>query len=137
MMYKIFNFHYSTNLKCHKMLVKLFCWEKCWDKTQKLKSGQNSKTQIVTKLKNSNCGKTQKLKFWQNSKIQIVTKLKNTNCNKTQKIKLWQNSKTQKPKLWLNWKLKLLHSCDSCDSIDGSDSSDSCDRSESSDFFCL
>ena len=38
------------------------------------------KTQIVTKLKNSNCDKIQKLKLWQNSncdkthKTQIVTK---------------------------------------------------------------
>ena len=42
-----------------------------YDQTLKLKFGQNSKTQFVTKLKNSNCDKTQ------NSKTQIVTKLKN------------------------------------------------------------
>ena len=80
------------------------------DKTQKLKLWQNSNTQIVTKvenseteivtkLKNSNCDKTQKLKFWQNSKTQIVTKLKNSNCEQTKnsnyglskkKLKLWQ-----------------------------------------------
>ena len=37
------------------------------DEPQKLKLGQNSITQIVTKLNNSNCGKTKK--------TQIVTKL--------------------------------------------------------------
>ena len=49
----------------------------------------NSKTQIVTKIKNSNCEKTQ-----------------NSNCDKTKKPKLWQHSQTQivlkhkKHKLW-------------------------------------
>ena len=42
------------------------------DTTQNLKVWQNSKTEIVTLLKNSNCGKTQ-----------IVRKLKNSNCDKT------------------------------------------------------
>ena len=60
-----------------------------FDKTQHLKLWQNSKTLIVTKLKNSNCVKTKK-------KTQIVTKLKNTNCDKTQKLKLCQNSTTQR-----------------------------------------
>ena len=32
----------------------------------------------------------------QNSKTQIVTKLKNSNCDQTQKFKLQQNSKTQR-----------------------------------------
>ena len=45
------------------------------------------KTRIVTKLKNSICDKTQNNKLWQNSKTQSVTKLK--------KIKWWQNSITQ------------------------------------------
>ena len=76
-----------------------------WQETQKLKMWQNSKTQIVTKLKTSNCDKTQK--------IQFETKLKSTNCDKSQKLKLWQNKKlklwqlkksncdkTQKLKLW-------------------------------------
>ena len=53
---------------------------------------------IVTKLKNSNYDKSQKLNLWQNSKIQIVTKLKtqirtklnNSNCDQTQILKLWQ-----------------------------------------------
>ena len=35
-----------------------------------------SKTQLVTKLKKSNCDKTQKFKLGQISKTQIVTKLK-------------------------------------------------------------
>ena len=70
---------------------------------------QNSKTQIVKKLKNQivtklklwpnskNCENTLFILFFflQNSKTQIVTKHKNTNCDKTQKIKLGQNSKTQ------------------------------------------
>ena len=60
-----------------------------YDKTQKLKLRQNSKTQIVTKQKNLNCDKTKK-----NSKIdktkqnQTVTKLKKRNCGKTQELKL-------------------------------------------------
>ena len=80
------------------------------EKTLQLKLWQNSKTQIVTKVENSNSGekKTQKLQLLQNSKIQIVTnlkcsicekikivtKLKNSSCVKT-KIKWQQNSKTQ------------------------------------------
>ena len=48
---------------------------------------------MVTKLKNSNGDKPQKLKMSQNSKSQIVTKLKkkNSGCDKTQivtKLKL-------------------------------------------------
>ena len=49
---------------------------------------QKSKTQIVTKLKDSNCDKTQKLKWSPNSKTKFVTKLKNSNCHKTQLLKL-------------------------------------------------
>ena len=62
---------------------------------------QNSKTQIETKLNNSNCHKTQKHTLWQNSKTQIVTKLKTSNCEKTQELKWWEkqikkkNDKTQ------------------------------------------
>ena len=38
------------------------------DQSQRLKLGQNSKTQTVTKLKNSDCGKTFKnIKVGQNS----------------------------------------------------------------------
>ena len=50
--------------------------KKC-DKTQKLKLCQNSKTQIVTKFKNS--------KFGQKS-----------NCDKTQKFKILPNSNSDK-----------------------------------------
>ena len=50
----------------------------------------NSKTQMVTKLKNSNGDKTPKVKWWQNSKSQIVTKLKKTQV--VTKLKLWENS---------------------------------------------
>ena len=53
-----------------------------FDKNQKLKLWQKSKTQIVTKLKNLN---------FYNSKTQIVTKLKKLNCDKTKKLKSWQN----------------------------------------------
>ena len=91
---------------------------------QKIKLYQISKTQVVTKLKNtkcdkthkhklwqqtnSSCGTTQKLKWWQILKTRIVTKLKKNYCDKTQKWKLWQNLKTQivtklrkeKKKLW-------------------------------------
>ena len=64
--------------------------------TQKLKLWRNSKTQIVTKLKNSNCAgkKNSNLKFWP-LKISNCDKTQNSNCGKTQKLKLWQNSKTQ------------------------------------------
>ena len=61
--------------------------------TQKHKLWQNLKTQILTNSKNQIVS-TQKLKFWQNSnydKTQIVTKLKNSNCDKAQKLKLWKN----------------------------------------------
>ena len=53
----------------------------------------------MTKHKNSDFDETQKLILWQNSKKQIVTKVKETNCgekkkiDKTQKLKLWHNSK--------------------------------------------
>ena len=46
---------------------------------------KNSKTQIVTKLKNSIFNKIQ---------TRITTKLKNSNCDQAKKIKLWQISKT-------------------------------------------
>ena len=73
---------------------------KC-DKTQKPKLWQDSKNQIVKKLKTSNCDKTQEVKLWHNSKIQIMTKLKNkiviklknSNCYKTQQLKCWPNLK--------------------------------------------
>ena len=53
---------------------------------------QNSKIQIVTKLKTSNCDQTQKLKLGKTkSKTQIVTILKTQIVTK---LKMWQNSKT-------------------------------------------
>ena len=94
-------------------------------KTQIVRGKKPLKTQIVTKLKNSNCDKTQKLKFWQNSKTETETehnifmvipcrnvtkfinsncdkakkencdKTQNSNCDKTKKVKLQQNLKTQ------------------------------------------
>ena len=68
--------------------------------------GQNSKTQIVTKLKESNCDQTQELNLLEEEKIktqfvtkliikknrknsdktQILTKHKKFNCDKTQKL---------------------------------------------------
>ena len=84
-----------------------------FDKTQKLKMWQNTKTTNVTKLimgQNSECDKTQKLKTWQlknpnhdkiqnleilpNSNIKNVTYLKNSKCVITQTLKMWQNSKS-------------------------------------------
>ena len=61
------------------------------------KRQRNSKTPIVTKLKNSNYYKTQIVTKFKNSKYdktQIVTKFKNLKFDKTQiktKLKLWQN----------------------------------------------
>ena len=54
---------------------------------------QNLPTQNVTKLKNSQCDQTQKLKMGQNSKsdnskTKNVTKIKNSKCDKTQKPKM-------------------------------------------------
>ena len=40
--------------------------------------GMKLKTQMVMKLKNSNCDETQ-----------IVIKLKNSKCDETEKLKLW------------------------------------------------
>ena len=58
--------------------------------TQKLKLWQNSKTQYLTKLKNSNCNKTWKLKQWKNQKKSNCDN-KNSNCDKNQKLELQQN----------------------------------------------
>ena len=43
--------------------------------------------------------------MWQNSKTQIVTKLKNSNCVRTQKLKVWQNLKRE---LWQNSKTQIV-----------------------------
>ena len=61
---------------------------------------RNSKTWIVTKLKNLTWDKIQ-LKVWQSLKTQTVTKFNNLNCDKTQQLKLWQNSKTSHKSLLL------------------------------------
>ena len=47
----------------------------------------NSKTHIVTKLKNSKFYQTQKLKFWQNSKTKIAKKFQNLNCDSSERSK--------------------------------------------------
>ena len=70
--------HILTNFKnsnCDKTKKKQFL--------TKLKWWQNlncDRTPIVTKLK---LRPNKKLKFWKNSKTQFVTKLKNSNCDKT------------------------------------------------------
>ena len=74
--------------------------------------------------------------MWSNSKTQIVMKLNNLNYDETQvviKLKLWLNSncdgihitqicdKTQKLKLWRNWKtpivMKLKLKCDKIEKL--------------------
>ena len=66
------------------------------EKTQKFKLSQNSKHKIGTKLKDSGCDKNS---VCNNSKTQIVTKLKkNWDWDKThilRKLKMWENTKTQ------------------------------------------
>ena len=87
--------------------------------TQKLKIGQNLKTQIVTKLKNSNCDQTQKFEMQKNSKTQIVTKLI---------IIMGLTSNTRILIYLLNYLCNRSGSCDICDSCDRSDSSNSSDQ---------
>ena len=58
-----------------------------FEKTQKLNFLQNSKTKVVTKLKNLNGNKTQKHELGQNS-TQSLTNFKDSNCDKIQQIKL-------------------------------------------------
>ena len=69
-------------------------------------------TQIVTKLKNSNCEKNLKLKKLSNSKTQIVTKLKYSNYDRTQRLKVWQNLKIQ-----IGKELKTQLKNSTCDKI--------------------
>ena len=52
----------------------------------KHKNKNYKKKLIGTKLK-SNFNKFQKLKLWHNATTQIVTKLKNSNCDKPKKLK--------------------------------------------------
>ena len=82
-----------------------------WEKIQNL----NCQT------KKKKCDKNLKLKLWQNSKTQIVTQLKNSNCDKTKKkqnvtklnnIKLWQNSRKA------NWDGSYSDSSDSSSNSD-------------------
>ena len=90
-----FTKHITIHSFFYLHLVQIKVWYHITN-AQQLKLWHDSKTQIVTKLKNSNYDKTKKnSKLWLNSKIQIVTNLKNSNCDKTIKKKLWQNSKTQ------------------------------------------
>ena len=57
---------------------------------------ENSKTQIVTKVKNSNYDNS-KTQIWTKLKTLIVTKLTNSSCDRTQNLKLWRkkNPKTE------------------------------------------
>ena len=69
-----------------KLLLKIFSNDILSEMTKswwwKLIYDENSKTQAVTKLKNSNCD---------NVKNQMMKKIENSNCDKTQKPKWWQN----------------------------------------------
>ena len=97
-------------------------------------NGDNSKTQIRTKLKNSNSDKTQKLKLWENSngdKTQIVKKKSENlkmwwkkNWDKTQELKLWQKLKKnqnvtshQKLKLYKKTHIVMKLKCDAIQKI--------------------
>ena len=83
-------------------------WQNSKTQNENPKRGQNSKTQKMTNLKNSqldkrlkskNVTKLRKHKIWQNSKNSNVTKLKhsqceyfkNSKCDKRQKLKILQN----------------------------------------------
>ena len=108
---------------------------KCYQKTQQLKLCWNSKTQIVMKLKNSNCYKTQKKFNCDGTQTLIAIKLKKSNCDNSKihivtKLKMWREKKskaqnvtklknsiyekTQKLKLWQNPKT-LLWQNSNCD----------------------
>ena len=52
------------------------------------KNNKTLKSQIFTKLKNSNCDQSQKLKLLKNLKKKNCDKLRKSNCDKIQKIKL-------------------------------------------------
>ena len=52
--------------------------------TKKKNLPKNSKTQIVMKIKKSNCNKNQTHKMWSNSNTKFLAKLKNSHCDKTQ-----------------------------------------------------
>ena len=128
------------NLNCDKtweleLCPKLKLWQTVMklknfycDKTQNLKWWQNSKTQIMTKLKlwekklkklkcdNSNCDKTWELKWWQTSKLKFWQYSKTQIVSKAQivmKLKLWWNSRTKKLKKKLKCEEKNSNSkCD-------------------------
>ena len=53
-------------------------------------------------------GEKKKLSLWPNSKTQVVTRLNNSNYDKTQKLNLWQNSNCDNSKLWQNSKTQIL-----------------------------
>ena len=84
------NSKFSKSDKTKKIKFTLIKKNFNYDPTQKLKLWQNSKTQIMTKLNNSNCDKNRR-KLSQDShsncaktETQIVTKLKNKFSDKTQ-----------------------------------------------------
>ena len=66
------------------------------DRTQKLILwGKNSKKQVASKLKTSNCDKTTILNLWQNFKKKVLKNQKTQIVIKAQKLELWQNLKNQ------------------------------------------
>ena len=76
-----------------------------WQKSQTL-IVTTPKTKKITKVENSYYDKTQKLWWWQHSKSQIVTKIKDSNCDKTQiVIKLKSNCDKTKKKTQIGTKL--------------------------------
>ena len=77
---------WNAKLRRHFFLMLNRFWFKKNHVNTKLKMWHNSKTQIVTKLKNSKC-EQQQLK-----KLNCVKTKKKSICDKTKKIKNWQNS---------------------------------------------
>ena len=68
---------------------------KLWQNLQcKDQNSTNKKDKIVIK--------TLKIKLWKNSKTQVLTRIENSNYDKTWTLKLWQNSKNLKCDKTLN-----------------------------------
>ena len=68
-----------TKLKKNQIVTKLKLWHNTKNQTVRTQKSDCDKTQILSKLKISNCDKTEKFKFWEkNSNTQSLTKLKKT-----------------------------------------------------------
>ena len=118
------------NSKTQIVRKKLKWWQNSnFDKSQvvtKPKLWHNSHCEKKKNLKILNVTKHQ---LWQNSRTQIMTKIKNSNYDKTQKLKLWQNLKYDKSKFVKKKNFKMFFKvitfwhldnwwdvlCDSCD----------------------